>query len=104
MGAMKERGDIDDNFEVLESVFNLYSSFTERTDPSMSETSTTDVSLERESSLVPCNDLNYSAATLKPYIETADQMPNPSLSVVGTVAIARTPTNLSLETNRLGFS
>ena len=54
--------------------------------------------LERESSLVPCNDLNSSAATLEPYIETADKMPNPSLSVVGTGTITGTPTNLSLET------
>ena len=98
MGAMKERGEIGDNLEVSESVFNPYSTFTERTDPSMSETSATDVSLERESSLVPCNDLNSSAATLEPYIETADEMPNPSLSVVGTGTITRTPTNLSLET------
>ena len=98
MGAMKERGEIGDNFEVSESVFNPYSTFTERTDPSMSEKSATDVSLERESSLVLCTDLNSSAETLEPYIETADEMPSPSLSVVGTGTITRTLTNLSLET------
>ena len=63
MGAMKERGEIGDNFEVSESIFNLYSTFTERTHPSMSTTSATDICLERESSLAPCNYLNSSVAT-----------------------------------------
>ena len=60
---MKERGEIGDNFEVSESIFNPYSTFTERTHPSMSETSATDICLERESSLAPFNDLNSSVAT-----------------------------------------
>ena len=46
---MKERGNIDDNFEVSESVFNPYPTFTKTIVTVTSETSVTDVSLTTDS-------------------------------------------------------
>ncbi|CAB4023661.1 Hypothetical predicted protein [Paramuricea clavata] len=51
MGAMKEHGQIGENFEVLESVFNPYSTFTERNNPSMSGTPATGTSTTESTSV-----------------------------------------------------
>jgi hypothetical protein len=82
MGAMKERGEIGENFKVSEIVFNPYSTFTERNDTSEPETPATGASSTTESTSVRCDDLNTSAAILEPSVEATGEMPN--LNVVGT--------------------
>ena len=94
MGAMKQRGEIGDNFEVSESV-NPYLTFTETTDPLMSERHRTDVSGESESPLATSNDTNTSAETLESYVETADEIPTGTATVTSSTRIDRDPVSLS---------
>ena len=75
MGAMKERREIGDNFEVSESIINQYLTFTGKTDPLMSETPRTDVSAESKSPLATSNDTNTFAATLESYVKTPNKIP-----------------------------
>ena len=89
MGAMKERGEIGENFKVSESVFNPYSTFTERNDTSEPETPATGASSTTESTSVRCDDLNTSAAILEPSVEATGEMPN--LNVVGTSTVTGSP-------------
>ena len=96
MGAMKERGEIGENFKVSESVFNPYSTFTERNDTSEPETPATGASSTTESTSVRCDDLNTSAAILQPSVEATGEMPN--LNVVGTSTVTGTSTDSSSTT------
>jgi hypothetical protein len=93
MGAMKQRGE---NFEVSPSVFNPYSTFTERNDSSTSETPGTGAIPTIESTSVTCDDQNTPAAVLEPSVEATSKMPN--LNVVGTSTVTGTSTDSSSTT------
>ena len=96
MGAMKERGEIGENFEVSQSFFNPYSTFAERNDPSTSETPGTVAIPTTESTSVTCDDQNTPAAMLEPSVEETSEMPN--LNVVGTSTVTGTSTDSSSTT------
>jgi hypothetical protein len=82
MGQMKERREIDESFEALESVFNLYPTFTERLDPTTAESSVTDATPTTEST---SNDPE----------NATDEIADPDLNLIGTSTVTTTSTDSS---------